>query len=273
MTTDVTGPGDGSDYLDHLARESARFLDAVLAASPAARVPTCPDWDADDLLWHLAGVQWFWAEIVRTRAADPGFYTEPERPADRAGLETFFRTASEALGQNLAEVGPRSRVWTWASEQSAGFVRRRQAHEALVHRVDAELTAGSRTPLDPALAADGVDEALGVMFGGVPPWGTFVPDAEGAAVRVRAADPGRAGRSWLAVLGRWTGTSPTSGKTYDEACLDVRDDDGREAATLTGRAADLDCTMWNRPPPGEVVRAGDERSLAIFDAILADGIQ
>jgi hypothetical protein len=161
-------------------------------------------------------------------------------------------------------------VWTWAQEQSAGFVRRRQAHEALVHRVDAELAAGARTPLDPALAADGVDEVLTVMFGGVPPWGRLTPDADGAAVRVSTTDTGR---SWLALLGRWSGTSPNSGKSYDDTCVDVVDDDGRDAATLTGTAGDLDCLLWNRPPLGEVVRSGDERSLALLDAVLADGIQ
>ena len=45
---------------------------------------------------------------------------------------------------------------------------RRQAHEALVHRVDAEQTAGLPVT-DPgvALAADGVDEMLGVMVSGL----------------------------------------------------------------------------------------------------------
>ncbi len=49
----------------------------------------------------------------------------------------------------------------WADDKTAGYIARRQAHEALVHRLDAELTVGDRTPLDPRLAADGVDEALG----------------------------------------------------------------------------------------------------------------
>ena len=56
-----------------------------------------------------------------------------------------------------------------------GFVRRRQAHEALIHRIDAELTAGRRTPVDPLLGADGVDEALRVMYGGVPGVGQVHP--------------------------------------------------------------------------------------------------
>ena len=38
---------------------------------------------------------------------------------------------------------------------------RRMAHETAIHRADAESTAGPITPLDPGLAADGVDEVLG----------------------------------------------------------------------------------------------------------------
>ncbi len=45
------------EYVTHLARDSARFV-SVLRTTPAGtRVPTCPGWDADDLLWHLAEVQ------------------------------------------------------------------------------------------------------------------------------------------------------------------------------------------------------------------------
>ena len=51
------------------------------------------------------------------------------------------------------------------------FIRRRQAHEALIHRIDAELTAGDRTPMDTDLSADGVDEALHFMDAGLRSWG------------------------------------------------------------------------------------------------------
>ena len=59
-----------TDYLEHLRRESARFREVLADCDPTARVPGCPEWDADDLLWHLARVQWFWGTTVRTRPAD-----------------------------------------------------------------------------------------------------------------------------------------------------------------------------------------------------------
>ena len=68
-----------------LRAESARFR-AVLAEAPIVAVPSCPDWDTDDLLWHLGEVQWFWATIVAGRPQGPESLSRPSRPEDRAGL-------------------------------------------------------------------------------------------------------------------------------------------------------------------------------------------
>ena len=240
---------------------------------PAAPVPSCPDWNADDLLWHLAEVQWFWAEVVRTRTDDPDTVeaAKPDRPTGREGLTAFFSEATASLHGALTAASPEDRAWTWAAEQTVGFVVRRQAHEALIHRVDAELTAGSRTLMDPRLSADGVDEVLRVMFSDLPAWASFTPDPEGP-LRVVATDTDR---SWKVTTGRFRGTSPSSGRTYDEPALDVaREDDGvPAAATITGSAADLDCLLWNRPPPGRVTRAGEAPVLAALDALTSAGVQ
>ena len=259
------------DYLDHLRRESARFAEAVTAAPPDARVPTCPDWDADDLLWHLGEVQWFWGEVVRrgiTAAADADAL-KPERPAGRPALRAFFDSASSGLARVLAESPPETPAWTWWTEQTVGFIRRRQAHEALVHRLDAELAAGDRTPMDPALCLDGVDEALRVTPWGCPPWGTITPE-EGRTVRLRSADTGD---SWLLTLARFTGTDPDDGTSYDEPDLHTATDDpgGEARATVTGDAADLDCLLWRRPPAGRLERSGDAEVLAALDQVLSPG--
>jgi len=52
------------DYLAAVATESDRFAAALDGADPAASVPSCPGWTADDLRRHLADVQWFWARII-----------------------------------------------------------------------------------------------------------------------------------------------------------------------------------------------------------------
>jgi uncharacterized protein (TIGR03083 family) len=258
------------DYLTHVRDESARFVEAIRSAPADAQVPTCQDWTADDLLWHLGEVQWFWATIVREALTDPSSVEHPDRPADRDGLLGFFGSATADLQRALADTAPDEPRWTWSADQTAGFIRRRQAHEALIHRVDAELTADlQRWTMDPALATDGVDEALRIMFGGVPEWGHTEPES-GATLRVRASDTGG---SWLVTLGRFTGTDP-DGRTYDEPDIVVADADPveRAAGTVTGTAADLDCWLWGRPTIGSPERSGDQRVHERFQRILDQGI-
>ena len=260
------------DYLAYLASESARFGSVMAATAPDARVPTCPDWDADDLLWHLGEVQCFWGTVVRERVdVNRAIELAPERPADRAGLAEFYATVSRDLGAILAATSPETPVWTWADDKSAGFVRRRQAHEALIHRIDAELTAGDRSPMDPRLSADGVDEALRIMYDGtVPAWGNFVAD-EGKTLRITATDTGD---SWFVTLGHFTGTDPETERDYDQPFIHAADADPgtSAAATIAGTAADLDCWLWHRPPLGTIDRSGDEAVLTKFEAKIAGGV-
>jgi uncharacterized protein (TIGR03083 family) len=259
------------DYLSHLREDSARFV-AVLRDAPAdGPVPTCPDWLSDDLLWHLGEVQWFWGTIVRDAITDPEGLQHPDRPADRAGLLTFFDEATKELQAALSSTEPTEHRWTWSQDQTAGFIRRRQAHEALIHRIDAELTADvQRAPMDPDLATDGVDEALRVMFAGCPPWGRVDPE-HGSTLRVRTTDTGH---SWLVTLATFSGTAP-DGRTYAaEPDIVVADEDTGEdaAATIEGAAADLDCWLWGRPTVGALRRTGEESVHARFQEIVAQGV-
>jgi len=248
------------DFVAHLTRESARFADAIREAAPDASVPTCPDWNADDLLWHLAEVQWFWRTVVREKmSGDEAQALKPSRPPGRADLEEFFQSASRSLTQALAANPPDTAAWTWSDDHTVGFIRRRQAHEALIHRVDAELIAGRRTPMDPALSADGVDEALRVMYGSLPEWATFTADPE-QTLRLRATDTGD---SWFLTLGQFTGTDPDDGTACDEPDAHAADNDPGTAAAaeVAGTAADLDCWLWHRPPAGLVEQSGDRQVL------------
>jgi uncharacterized protein (TIGR03083 family) len=256
------------DFLAHIRRESARFGEVLRACDPDAPVPSCPDWTAADLLWHLVGVQHFWGTIVRDRLDAPPDL-EPERPADYADLLAEFDSTAESLAAALAELSDDVAVWTWSDDHTVGFIRRRQAHEALIHRLDAELTAGAVTDFDRALAADGVDEALRVMFGGRPSWATWRPD--GPTGRVRAGD---GDGEWLFRSGYLSGTSPQSGTVYtDEPGIELLDDGATPSFTMTASARDLDAYLWNRPVLEEVQVAGSDADYQRFAAMVGAGIQ
>jgi uncharacterized protein (TIGR03083 family) len=259
------------DYLSHLREDSARFVSVLRDAPTDGQVPSCPEWQTDDLLWHLGEVQWFWGTIVRERVTDPGSVEHPERPADRAGLLAFFDDATKQLQSALADAEPSEHRWTWSSDQTAGFIRRRQAHEALIHRVDAELTADvQRAPVDPVLASDGIDEALRVMFGGCPPWGQIDPEP-GVTLRIQTTDTGR---SWLVTLGTFSGTDP-DGKVYageDDIIVSDEDSGEKTSATIEGTAADLDCWLWGRPTVGALLRTGEEAVHERFQEIVSQGL-
>ena len=207
----LTSVATNIDYVAHLTAESARFGAAIRNVPPAAAVPTCPDWNADDLLWHLAWVQSWWGIVVRDNVDGPQARASlPARPDDRAGLLALFEQASRELAGVLAAATPQTPAWTWSTDHTVGFIRRKQAHEALIHRVDAELVAGRRTPMDPALSADGVDEALRIMYGGLPDWGSFTRSPAGpcgSAPRTPAT-PGTS--SWSASPAPVRTESPTT---------------------------------------------------------------
>lgn len=246
------------DYLGHLGSESARFLAVLREADLSDRVPSCPDWDGADLLWHLGEVQWFWGSIVAERLSSVEALETPPRPDSDHGLVQFFEEQSARLHHALTEADPTEPVYTWSDDKTVGFVRRRQAHEALIHRLDAELTAGDVTALDTALASDGVLEVLDVMYGGEVAWGTFTP--AGVQAVVTTTDTGL---TVPVALGRFTGTDPDDGTSYDDEELSVRRADAglEPSAIVSGRADDLDAWLWHRRDDSVISFEGDTDTL------------
>jgi uncharacterized protein (TIGR03083 family) len=254
------------DYLAHLRADSVRFAEVLDKVDPGTRVPTCPEWTAVDLLWHLGEVQHFWGTIVRDRITDPDSYEEPARPEAHPELVEFAAASSALLIDALAATRDDVAVWTWLdADHSVGFVRRRQAHEALIHRLDAELTAGDVTELHAGLATDGVLEAIEWMFGGAPGWATTT--ADGPIGRLATTDTDA---SWLVQVGRWSGTSPNTQRTYTDELLLLLVDAGEPSFEISATARDLDAWMWNRPTLGEVSRVGDTSA---FEAVIRGGVQ
>lgn len=261
----------GTDaYLAHIRTESTRFLDVLTSCAPDARVPSCPDWDAADLLWHLGEVQHWWHHVITTRPAPPDAYVAPERPTTYDELLAFFAEWQERFIKELGAADPTEAAWSWSGRpdhHNVAFTYRRQAHEALIHRLDAELAAGVVTPLPTDLAADGVDEALDVMYGGMPAWGRF--DGLDQFVEYRITD---AGRSVWAQLGKFNGTSPDGDEHTDQDDQHVVADPGRPADLVVSGTADaLDSWLWHRRTDGVEV-SGDEGVRAHVSGVLGNPI-
>jgi uncharacterized protein (TIGR03083 family) len=230
-------------------------------------VPGCPDWDAADLLWHLATVQRWWAEVLAARPQRPA-EVDPPRPEAYEELLGAYDQWSDELAAQLEGADPREEAWNWSSDHTVGFILRRQAHEALVHRVDAEQAAGLESELDATLAADGVHEVLDVMYGGMPPWGTWTPSEE--TVRVDVTDTGE--QVWLR-FGTFAGTDPDSGTSYaDEEDFHVvaapDDEDVEPDVVVDGTASALDLWLWKRADDADISVAGDEATYARFRAVV-----
>lgn len=261
-----------TDFMAAIRRESDRFADVLAGTDPAARVPTCPDWSADDLLWHLTEVHAYWARILRTGAqtdddAEAVEADKPERPADRAAMLALFAAETDALLDELAARADDEPAYFWLeTDRTVGATRRMQAHEATMHRIDAELAAGVASgPIDSALALDGVRHAVGAMWAW---WGTvdgfrFVP---GGVAELRATDTGE---SVLIEVGRWQGVGQ-SGKSYDVPSARLAAG-GVPAALATGTAEQLDRWLWGRGEEPGV--SGDDEVLAALRAARAEGMQ
>jgi uncharacterized protein (TIGR03083 family) len=249
-------------------RESDRFLDIIRTTSLTQPVPSCPGWSLADLCWHLSEVQQFWASIVADLLPDPEAVVKVSRPADTE-LPDLFAAQSQHLIEVLRRRDPADVCWSWHDGGSnVGWVRRRQAHEALIHRVDAELAAGTVSPFDPELAADGVAEILTVMLDAtnIPAWSAF--DRDGTTATVSLDDvPG----TWHMELGRFRGTSPSSRISYNDAALRLLPTLDEPSVLIRGSAQSTDLWLWGRGPVEALAVTGDEAVAGHIRAAAADG--
>ena len=258
------------DYVSAIRSESARFHDLIRGTAMDTPVPSCPEWTVADLAWHLTGVQYRWGSIVHGLLQDPESIQRLDRPTD-GQLPGMFEQQSARLIEALERRHADDECWSWHDAgHSVGWVRRRQAHEALIHRVDAELAAGTSSDIDPVLAADGVDEILRFMLDldNVPDWATYEPDGSTAVIEI---DGGAA--SWAMNLGRFKGTSPNSGRTIDVPALRLIAETDQPNVVLRGSGTDIDLWLWGRGPLDPIKIDGDPEVAQQIRATAADGTQ
>jgi uncharacterized protein (TIGR03083 family) len=148
-------------YLPLLREEVAKVSVAFRAGDLTAVVPSCPGWDVADLARHLGSVQRWSATALRT-AAPADF---PDGPADLEEIPDWYDESARQLLDALSATSPDAPSWHFGPKpRYAEFWFRRQALEAAVHRWDAETALGAASPIDAALAADGVAEVVDIYF-------------------------------------------------------------------------------------------------------------
>ena len=260
------------DPVNVIHSESQRFAEVLARADPGAPCPTCPDWTASDLLWHLIEVHEFWAGILETGAVTDEQMqavedAKPERPESIAEMLPLRERATERLCHQLVRHNDAEPRWTWwPADQTVGFTRRMQVCEATMHRVDAELAAGvRRTAIGREGAVALVDQCVDVMWGWIPDWST---QEMLGVVELLAADTGQ---RWVIEVGHWVGVGPESGNHFDEPCARRVAPDTPASAMAVGPVVDLALWAWSRG--GVVERAGDPATVAALDALIAEGIQ
>ncbi|MET9950017.1 maleylpyruvate isomerase family mycothiol-dependent enzyme [Streptomyces sp. NPDC006339] len=226
-------------HIDALDSAGKALLDAASAAGPDAEVTACPGWRVRDLLRHITMVhRWATAFIVEGHTSyhpDGG-----ETDLDGDALLAYVRDGHARLVTALREAPADLECWTFLPAPSPlAFWARRQAHETTVHRADAESALASGPgPVDPALAADGVDELLRAFHGRDR---SRVRTPEPRTLRVRATDTGDV---WTVRL------SPEAPRTRTDA-------EGPADCEVSGPADRLYLTLWNRLPQEAVTVTGD----------------
>jgi uncharacterized protein (TIGR03083 family) len=240
--------------IEAVADEGQRFglLARELAAGPTGAgldvpVPWVPEWRARDLIGHLAAVHRWATYILRAGTTEqPPPEARQTPPADDSLLE-WYDTGLAELVATLRSTPPDAPAWHMspAAGKVAASWSRRQAHELVVHRMDLEIAAGvPHAPVDPELAADGVDELLSIV---VPRWAHTEPLATAdATVAVTCT---ATARTWSVAVVRG-------------AVSVVRDRSGTEDAHVRADATQLLLHLWGRP--ADVTVDGDPAAEALL---------
>lgn len=140
---------------------------AALEQQRTGAIPWSDDWTVQECAQHLGGVHHVVAKVIAGRpTTDFGAFGSLSPPAATdPALGDWLREGTAAVVEQLRSTDPDAECWTWwPGATTVAFWQRRMAQETLVHAWDAESGAGATTPMDPELAADGIDEYLDVML-------------------------------------------------------------------------------------------------------------
>ncbi|RLV09081.1 hypothetical protein CTZ27_07860 [Streptomyces griseocarneus] len=242
-------------YCTEITAQTGLMADHLKGADMTADVPTCPGWNVGQLARHLGGAQRWCEEIVRTRAReaapDAHFRDLSAYRAEDAGVVApWLAEGAARLAETLRAAGPAAPVWTPVPGGTAAFFARRVAHEAAMHRADADLALGVEYALDEAVALDALDEWMELgslpMHFEIHPWMRELL-GPGRTLHLHATDTApEAHAEWVVDL---TGDAITWRRAHEKA-----------AVALRGPLTELLLVVYRRRSPrsGRIEIVGDE---------------
>lgn len=233
----------------HFVSECQQFSTLCEAIFDHA-VPSCPGWTVQDLLEHLGTVQ-------RRGIARIGSDTDPTGydlmlPSESSEMLAWFNSGWSQLYDCFEKKPPEYPTWNWSGKnQTLGWLIRRQAHEAAIHRYDAELAriglpnvnALKSLPIEsipsgfsPQFAKDGIDERLEITIGGRANLNFSLP----GSIHLHATD----------IDAEWT-------VTISDGIINIDKSHKKADAAIRATASELYLWSWGRLPVEMLEYFGD----------------
>jgi len=217
--------------LEQVTVDGERLIEVALGHLDA-QVPCCPEWDGAELLTHITRVWGFIASHVERELG-----ISPAADGGDAGPEHKARGALARVVNVMAQLPAGRPMKTWGATQSSEFFPVRLRMETLVHRIDAEQTAGLESHVDGVDAVAGITEWFHEL--------AMTQDARpSGSLHLHRTDG----------EGEWTAS--VVGEEIVVTAIH-----GKADAALRGPAADLFLTLWRRR---DLPDADSQTELSVF---------
>ncbi len=226
------------DFL-HLLRVEMARLGAVDPDHLNKSIPHIEGWTVANVVGHTGWVALYVTQAIAATPDSPPSRSDVPEPPPGADVLPWFDDAQRTLLSAIEAADPEHICPTFTGPQPVSWWQRRLAHEAAVHRWDADAAIGSPEGIDPAQAKDGIDEVFEVFATVRMQYDVLKGDGETLHFHATDIDDGE----WLVTLG-----AESIEWSREHAKADV---------AARGPVSDLLLALWGRIPPSRLELFGD----------------